>query len=153
MGQRLNISIRNKDKTLASGYWHWGGYTDSALHYLNAMSDMLIGYCEEKEYCKNFYNLTEIAIGLLEKAGCCVFSHRDDGRIRIGRDQDTSEGNIDIYLDTETIVISGIFWTSPEGDEGEISFKIEDMKKYMDIIYNDRKDKFKIDGVTYCKIV
>lgn len=48
MGQRLNISIRNKDKTLASGYWHWGGYTDSALHYLNAMSDTLVEYCEEK---------------------------------------------------------------------------------------------------------
>lgn len=25
MGQRLNISIRENNKILASGYWHWGG--------------------------------------------------------------------------------------------------------------------------------
>ncbi len=31
MGQRLNVEIVEDGKTLANAYYHWGGYTDSAL--------------------------------------------------------------------------------------------------------------------------
>lgn len=31
MGQRLNIEIKNNEKTLANCYYHWSGYTASSL--------------------------------------------------------------------------------------------------------------------------
>ena len=31
MGQRLNIEIINDDKVLANAYYHWAGYTTSAI--------------------------------------------------------------------------------------------------------------------------
>lgn len=31
MGQRLNIEIKENNKVLANSYYHWSGYTSSAL--------------------------------------------------------------------------------------------------------------------------
>lgn len=37
MGQRLNIEIHNNGKPLANCYYHWGGYTKSALNTIQEL--------------------------------------------------------------------------------------------------------------------
>ncbi|MDY2630083.1 MAG: hypothetical protein SOV85_01830 [Clostridium sp.] len=62
MGQRLNISIRNGEEILASGYWHWGGWTDSALTILSEMTDMFKEFCESDNW-RDWYSPIDLAVG------------------------------------------------------------------------------------------
>ena len=41
MGQRLNLEIVEGEKTLANAYYHWGGYTESALEIAQAAVESL----------------------------------------------------------------------------------------------------------------
>lgn len=43
MGQRLNIEIHENGKCLANAYYHWSGYTETALKLTN---DILVKYNE-----------------------------------------------------------------------------------------------------------
>lgn len=61
MGQRLNIEIKNQDKVLANAYYHWSGYTSSALELIQLILESL-----EKV---NFENNVIKAIKLLEETG------------------------------------------------------------------------------------
>lgn len=108
MGQRLNVSIRKNDEILASGYWHWDGYTTASLIIAK---DILYKLEEDKvSNIVNFYGYRDTAIGLLESIGCTIFSDRSTGRLVIGADQDTSEANIIIDLESEIIDIRGCFY-------------------------------------------
>lgn len=121
MGQRLNVSIGKDDKILASAYWHWSGYTSSSLEIARDIMKTIesVGLKNGIEY----YGYETFSIGILESIGCKAFNDRNEGRIVVGDDQDTSESNIVIDLERETINISDIF---DEGyvDEEDVIFKV-----------------------------
>lgn len=68
MGQRLNITITRKEKTIANSYHHWAGFTSSA-----------VGMCIECIHSlitnrSKFFNLTDkevqmLAVSMLESTG------------------------------------------------------------------------------------
>lgn len=123
MGQRLNVSIRKNDEILASAYWHWSGYTISSLAIAKDIMTNL-----ESVGLKNgidYYDYESFSVGILESIGCKIFNDRNDGRMIIGSDQDTSEANIVIDLDRETIDLSAIFWDGDYVDDDyDIVFKV-----------------------------
>lgn len=47
MGQRLNIEIKNKEKVLANSYYHWSGYSDSAV-------DLAVTIIKKFDYIKRW---------------------------------------------------------------------------------------------------
>lgn len=152
MGQRLNISIRENDKILASGYWHWGGYTDSALGILSEMIETINEF-NESGNCKDYYSSTEIAIGFLESCGCGVFRDRNDGRMKIDSDQDVSEGNIIIDLEFKTIKLINIINEYGHGLEDTVfEFEFAEVEDYLNQIL-ESEDDFELDGKEYFKIV
>lgn len=61
MGQRLNIEIRKDDKVLANAYYHWSGYTSSALGLTNEILENIDNV--------NFDNDVVRAVKLLEVTG------------------------------------------------------------------------------------
>jgi hypothetical protein len=61
MGQRLNIEIKNNDRTLANAYYHWSGYTESSLE----LTEAIINYIKKNEIKPD----VESAIKLLEHTG------------------------------------------------------------------------------------
>lgn len=72
MGQRLNIEIKKKDKVLANCYYHWSGFSNSAV---NLALDIIknfeyIDKFETKDPTNNKDLL--FAIKLLEKTGAGV---------------------------------------------------------------------------------
>ena len=42
MGERLNLEIRYNNKPLANSYYHWSGYTRSALELTENILDEMI---------------------------------------------------------------------------------------------------------------
>jgi hypothetical protein len=61
MGQRLNIEIHNNGKLLANAYYHWSGYTSSALYLTKIVMDNI-------KICKHRSKIMT-AIRLLEATG------------------------------------------------------------------------------------
>lgn len=151
MGQRLNISIRENDKILASGYWHWGGFTNSALGILSEMVETINEF-DKSDNWKDYYSSTEIAVGFLERCGCGVFNNRNGGRMRIGRNQDTSEGNIIIDLEFKTIkLINIINEYSHDLEDTIFEFGFAEVEDYINQIL-ESDDDFELDGKQYFKI-
>lgn len=72
MGQRLNLEIKTNDKTLANCYYHWSGYTSSALELTKIILDNL----SDKELTQDY------AVELLKLTGAGN-SDRNDGLIGI----------------------------------------------------------------------
>jgi len=68
MGQRLNIEIESAGKTLANCYYHWSGYTRSALE----LTKVIIHYLKDKEISKDVLGaidlLTQTGAGLSRQA-------------------------------------------------------------------------------------
>lgn len=61
MGQRLNIEIYSGDEVLANSYYHWSGYTSSALNLTNTIIENFEKIQEENKVLR--------AIRLLETTG------------------------------------------------------------------------------------
>lgn len=61
MGQRLNIEIEENDEVLANAYYHWSGYTSSALEITKIILNNLLKV--------NYENRTINAVKLLETTG------------------------------------------------------------------------------------
>lgn len=151
MGQRLNISIRNGEEILASGYWHWGGWTDSALTILSEMTDMFKEFCESDNW-RDWYNPIDLAVGFLQQCGCRALNDRNYGRMRIGRDQDTSEGNIIINLENKNIKLIDIFHKYGNSCENTVfEFKFSEANDYIQQIISS-EDDFELEGIEYFKI-
>ena len=64
MGQRLVIVIKEDGKNLATAYYHWSGYTDSALMITNQVIDVLT---EDKN--KKYKNRLDRVISALYATG------------------------------------------------------------------------------------
>jgi len=52
MGQRLCINFNKNNETIAAVYYHWGGYSTSALSHLNYLYETVIlpGYTDIDEF-------------------------------------------------------------------------------------------------------
>lgn len=121
MGQRLNIEIRKDDKVLANAYYHWSGYTSSALKLTSEILENIDNV--------NFDNDVVRAVKLLEVTGAGLTSSeidilgedmkninfkkaidRNEGLIAISpkgieNTQYWEEARVEIHLDTQNIIL------------------------------------------------
>lgn len=129
MGQRLNIEIRKDNKVLANAYYHWSGYTSSAL----ILTDEILKNIDNV----NFDNDVVRAVKLLEVTGAGLTSSeidnlgedmkninfkkaidRNEGLIAVspkGIDdtQYYEEARVEIHLDTPNIILE-LYWDIDE---------------------------------------
>lgn len=129
MGQRLNISVRENGRILASGYWHWGGYTDNIIDTLSHLSFAL----SQKDKLREEYTPEELAVGLLELVDCKVPNDRNDGRLKLGHDQDTSDTNVIIDLDKDYVQLIDCFYHYHDEWDEEVIMNIP-IKDYENIL-------------------
>ena len=134
MGQRLNIEIRKDNEVLANAYYHWSGYTSSAL----VLTEEILKNIDNI----NFDNEVVRAVKLLEVTGAGLTSSeidilgqdmkninfkkaidRNEGLIAISENgiKDTQyweEARVEIHLDTQNIILD-LYWDIEEDDYDE----------------------------------
>jgi hypothetical protein len=134
MGQRLNIEIRKDNKVLANAYYHWFGYTSSAL----VLTEEILKNIDNV----NFDNVVVGAVKLLEVTGAGLTSSeidilgedmkninfkkaidRNEGLIAISpkgieSTQYREEARVEIHLDTKNIILN-LYWDIEEDDYDE----------------------------------
>lgn len=122
MGQRLNIEIRKDNEVLANAYYHWSGYTSSAL----VLTDEILKNIDNV----NFDNDVVRAVKLLEVTGAGLTLNEIDNlgedmkNINFKKAIDRSEGliaispkgikntqyweevRVEIHLDTQKIILN-----------------------------------------------
>lgn len=104
MGQRLNIEIINDDKALANAYYHWSGFTSSAI----VLTKLILSYFIDDGQC----NLSK-AIRLLKSTGASF----------------TVKDNALALLDTELIQFISTDEDIINRNKGLISFSEEGMEE------------------------
>jgi hypothetical protein len=150
MGQRLNMEIYAGGEAVANCYFHWSGYTRSALRHTAKLITAFHAMQEKKE---SFPTDTELAIVLFQRIGAGVHpgeiseaekimtkeavapaSSRNDGLISItkkGMEETTfwQEASVHIDLYQEEVGFQAHFPTDDEGylemrsDDGEYSIQ------------------------------
>ena len=154
MGQRLNIEIRKDDKVLANAYYHWSGYTSSAL----VLTSEILKNIDNV----NFNNDVVKAVKLLEVTGAGLTKSefgflsddirniafksaidRTDGLIAISEKgiSDTQyweEAKVEIHLDTKNIKLE-LYWDSTEDDydDGDMPEFYEATLDYTRVSFED----------------
>lgn len=122
LGQRLNIELYYNDEPLANAYYHWGGYSLTALE----LASMVVSNIDNVKESNN----TLKAIRLLEKTGALLTREeitkaeslgfnedfkeavsRNEGLIAITKKgmKETrywAESDVDIHIDSKTIYFS-----------------------------------------------
>ena len=88
MGQRLNIEITKNGKVLANAYYHWSGFTDSAIELT---TQILSGFEEVKKKVARQKSSNKdllFAIRLLELTGAGIdFEDKENDRVlKIGNE-------------------------------------------------------------------
>jgi hypothetical protein len=148
MGQRLNIEIRKDNEVLANAYYHWSGYTSSALE----LTDEILKNINNV----NFDNNVVRAVKLLEVTGAGLTSSeidnlsedmkninfkkpidRNEGLIAISEKEikDTQfweEARVEIHLDTQNIILD-LYWDIDEDAyiyEATIDYKKVSFEKF-----------------------
>ena len=154
MGQRLNIQIEAKDidtnkiVVLANCYYHWSGYTSSAMELVNEIVESGI-------YNLDILDPVEKAIRLLEATGAGlaedeltdtyntpkykVSTNRNDGLIAISEEgtnrvAEWEESRVTINLTTGSINMSDMFY-----DETDL-FSKEDRQNHQKNLYELKAD-------------
>jgi hypothetical protein len=73
MGQRLNAEIHYGDKCLANAYYHWSGYTSSAIHITERIISFFLNIKEADPYSlATEDDRTLTAIQILEATGAGI---------------------------------------------------------------------------------
>lgn len=142
MGQRLNIEIVNGETSLANSYYHWSGYTDSALSLtkkiINAYYQsidivgliMAVRLLEETDAGINEEERKLIDEKYPEKFGRIPFKRcvdRNSGLIAVTEEgkeatRKWEEGRVTIDLASETFIFDVVYY-----------FSREECKEYYDI--------------------
>lgn len=167
MGQRLNIEIEENDEVLANAYYHWSGYTSSALEITKIILNNLLKV--------NYENRTINAVKLLETTGAKltkneityilkeipeankfsfeVATDRNEGLIAISEEEkqetrDWGEARVTINLTNNTVNFQAICGYDSEEEFEEAYEKKCDYPIYEDIDFCDISfDEFdKISG-------
>lgn len=148
MGQRLNIQIEandtdtNETKVLANCYYHWSGYTSSAMELVNEIVESGI-------YKLDILDPVEKAIRLLEATGAGlaedeltelyntpkykVSTNRNDGLIAISEEgtnrvAEWEESRVTINLTTGSINMSDMFYDETgEFSKGVLESKLKNL--------------------------
>lgn len=152
MGQRLNIEIRKDNKVLANAYYHWSGYTSSALELTNEILKNIDNV--------NFDNDVERAVKLLEVTGAGLTLSeidnlsedvkninfekaigRNEGLIAISEKgiKDTqywAEARVELHLDTQNIILD-LYYDIEEDDLDD-----EDMPNFYEATIDYEKVSF-----------
>lgn len=129
MGQRLNIEIRKDNKVLANAYYHWSGYTSSALGLTSKILNsqfLNISFISDKE--KAIRLLEETGAGLTENEFNEEFTNkeykqavdRNEGLIAISQEgisetQKWEEARVEIHIDTKMLNLK-IYYNLDEDD-------------------------------------
>lgn len=155
MGQRLNIEIRKDNEVLANAYYHWSGYTSSAL----VLTEEILKNIDDT----NFDNDVVRAVKLLEVTGAGLTlseidnlsedmknidfekaTDRNGGLIAISEEaiketQFWEEARVEIHLDAQNILLD-LYWDidedgfideeSPNFYEATIDYKKVSFEKF-----------------------
>lgn len=138
MGQRLNLSINKNGKVLANCYYHWSGYTNSAMEKARQALDIL----EEQEEIG-----VKEAVLALQETGATINEENAKDYVEPNEWLDRNEGIIatteddiketerwaecDIIIDvgTRKINVINAVWGGDEEDLEEYKINIEDLKE------------------------
>lgn len=138
MGQRLVVTIYDGETPLANAYYHWSGYTDSAVEITNRCIEYYQRHKDEYAFKKQLaidmlysteagltFNAMKEAYSMMSKNPLMTIPiqraiDRNRGLVEIeqnGMDdsQSASEGDVYIYLDSETVTFT-VFWTCEESE-------------------------------------
>lgn len=144
MGQRLNIQFENNTGVLANAYYHWSGYTSSAMLLTNKIiSSDLIDDTSISNKIKAVKLLELTGAGLTRDEFNDDFpSHlykeskgRNEGLIAISKEgieetQSWEEARVTINLDTNKINFR-VYWESNSDD-----YDPEDIAKQVEVTYD-----------------
>lgn len=124
MGQRLNLEIKTNDKTLANCYYHWSGYTSSALE----LTKIILNNLSDKELTQDY------AVELLKLTGAGN-SNRSEGLIGItDKDiEDTrywAEATVYINLESRKVKLDIFYIEDVEDLDDDIEVKLVDKFKF-----------------------
>ena len=144
MGQRLNIEITKGDKVIANAYYHWSGYTSSALELINIIVGFYNSKCKEfdsyddlfkasvlllstgagftkesYEYIINYSNNFNNVFKSIDTKYLFMATSRDDGLIgltehEINETRNWEEARVSFDLDSLTIDFNALFYSSIE---------------------------------------
>ena len=148
MGQRLNIQFEDNTGILANAYYHWSGYTSSALALTNhILSNDLIDDISISNKVKAVKLLETTGAGLTENEFNDEFTKelykqsvdRNDGLIAISEQgiQETlqwEEARVTINLDTKQLSFD-IYWSVNEDE-----YDPEDLVKMPEQTYESKLD-------------
>lgn len=146
MGQRLNVEIHYEGEIMANAYYHWSGYTRSALEVTKEIINAYQPYQENIKMPKEV-----IAIRLLESTGARLTpeelrvandrfkddapfegdANRNDGLISITKEgientRGWEEGRVILNLDDETVAFNVCGYYFKEQYMDILSYELED---------------------------
>lgn len=152
MGERLVFEIKTNDETIATGYYHWSGYTEPAARLLRLLID---AYNKAKEFLpviKDKKDWERLAIDCLQYTGASFFGNRNDGLISIDEkdiesDIEWAEHLVTIDLENEYIYnLHNIFSWECETDWDDYAYGCYSETKYDDLpeLVTSLRDVFNI---------
>lgn len=140
MGQRLNVEIISKNKTIANVYMHWSAYTDSsfeiAIRVLENFLDINNKLLDNKQtiYTRLKKALPGASINQSEYEALVKESVKG---IYVGKYVDRNDGLISF---TEKGIADTRDW-----EEGRVSIDIENKKILFDVYWTDSIEEYKND--------
>ena len=148
MGQRLNIEIVTNEKTLANSYFHWSGYTGSAIKLTEKILEKYQEMIEEPpvrvgdETIYRVLSPTELAVRLLEHVGAGL---NDRERENIKNYPEFADLTIQDCVDRNT----GLLSVTPEGiketedwEEERVTINIEEETVIFTVFWIESKEEF-----------
>jgi hypothetical protein len=144
MGQRLNIEIINDDKVLANAYYHWAGYTTSAI---SLTETILHSFIDDGRY-----DLPK-AIALLKSTGATFNSEENDLALLNKEliqftltDEDTIHRNKGLISFSKKGIEETEYW-----EEARVTINIESKCIDFDVFAYITKDEYEEESI-YSKI-
>jgi hypothetical protein len=140
MGQRLNVEIISKSKTIANVYMHWSAYTDSSFEIAIRVLESFLNINNK------FLNNKQTIYTRLQKAlpGASITQSEYDALVKEG----VKGIYVEKYVDRNNGLISftekGIADTR-DWEEGRVSIDIENKKILFDVYWTDNIEDYKED--------
>lgn len=137
MGQRLNIEIKKDDKVLANAYYHWSGYTSSAL----GLTDKILKNIDNV----NFKNDVVRAVKLLEVTGAGLTKSEFDflnDNMRNTAFKSAIDRNNGLIAISEKGISNTQFW-----EEARVEIHLDTQKIKLDLYYDVDEDDYDEDDL------
>lgn len=146
MGQRLNLEIKKGEECLANSYYHWSGYTFSAIELTNIVLDTTnkveIEYKNDKEYAIKLLLATGAGLDsdamiaakeFMEVNDSLEAIDRNDGIIgitekSIQETRDWEEARVEIDIENKTVKFDAVFSVDTDELKEDYDFTDEQIK-------------------------